>query len=68
MYNLFDCPLMRAHTANSLRHCLVWQEHRPQSYGATEGCADSPLHHWGKAPCQPGHLYQAVWKEGPEYR
>jgi hypothetical protein len=26
--------------------------------------ADRPVHHWVRAPCHPGHLYQAVSEEG----
>jgi hypothetical protein len=25
-----------------------------------------PLHHWGRTPCHPGPLYQAVSEEGPK--
>jgi hypothetical protein len=31
-----------------------------------EGIAYGPVHHWGQAPCHPGHLYQAVSEEGPK--
>ena len=41
-----------------------WQMHLPRPQSTTEGGADSPVHHWGKAPCHPGPLYQAISEEG----
>ena len=43
---------------------LVWQMHRPRPQSATEAGADSPVHHWGRAPCHTGPLYQTVSEEG----
>jgi hypothetical protein len=37
---------------------------RPQ--GTTESSAYDPIHHWGKASCHLGPLYQAVSEEGPK--
>ena len=43
---------------DQLYHRLVWQLHRPQPQGSTEGCADGPT----------GHLHQAVYEEGLDDR
>ncbi|KAK6325509.1 hypothetical protein J4Q44_G00048510 [Coregonus suidteri] len=49
-----------------LRHRLVWELLGLRPQGTTEGSAYGPVHHWGKAPCHPGPLYQAVSEEGPQ--
>jgi hypothetical protein len=41
---------------------LVWHLLGFQQQGATEGSAYGPVHHWGRAPCHPGPLYQVVSK------
>ena len=50
-----------------LHHHLVWQLLGIQPQGATEGSAHSlVVHHWARAPCHLGPLYQAVSEEGPK--
>ena len=49
-----------------LHHRLVWQLLGIWPQGATEGSAYGPVHHWGRAPCHPGPLYQACVREGPK--
>jgi hypothetical protein len=47
-----------------LYHRLVWQLLGLRPQGSTEGSAYCPVHHWGKASCHSGPLYQAVSEEG----
>jgi hypothetical protein len=45
--------------------CLVWKLLVIRPQGATEGSAYGPVHHWVRALCHSGPLYQAVSEEGP---
>jgi hypothetical protein len=62
--NFYSCTI-----ESILRGCInAWygQLHRPGLEGLTEGGADSPIHHWGKIVCHPGHTCQAMSKKGPK--